>query len=253
MDNAYQTRLATQPEPHYAATLQEYCTRVQEEGQSTVVIRLRNWNGQANDPVVTVDISSSVFGAPGTSTTPPAVNVNDGTLVGSGDPARPAWNGNDWFWVRDDMFVAGDVNTPRILDDTAYVRNRVLVMRRPDRALLTVVGPTLGLRVQLTGGFAMGEISEDLLTLENVVFGGRWSKTDLLDTARSVEVCPGSDLYGIVSDAIDKIADVRSNPTEDGTGVPCNAVSFGVRFDGYRAHFAGLAPSPPLPDPCANP
>jgi hypothetical protein len=251
VDLQYSLLVMNDPNP-YAPNLQAYAERVQEDGMAVLLIRLMEWNGLANDPHVRVDVSQSVYGAEGTATDPPVVNLGSWVPGVSTDPppVKPMWLGNDWFWAREDSFIANDLATPRIFDDTAYIVNNQLVMHLPPRAELTFVGPTLGLEVALTGGVAVGTISEDGTMLNNLIIAGRWSKNDLLLTSASVNVCPGSATYTLINSTLDNIVDVRSDPNQDGNGSPCDAISMGVRLTGYRAHFAGLVPGPPLPTPC---
>lgn len=239
------------PSP-YAPNLQDYAARVQREGMAVLLITVTGWNGTANDPSVRVDLSQSVYGAPGNGGTT-APNPNLGSWVPGTStttpPVLPVWNGDDWFWARRDSYINNDQGTPVIYDDTAYVTNNQLVAHLPPGARLTFVGPTLGIEIALTQGTAVATFSEDRQTAE-VIIGGRWSKTDLLLTAKSVNVCPGSATYTLINSALDNIADVRANPTEDGMDLPCNAVSFGVRLNAFRGHIAGLVNGPPLPMPC---
>jgi hypothetical protein len=46
------------------------------------------------------------------------------------------------------------------------------------------------------------------------------------------------------------IVDVRSQPGSGGPDVPCDAISLGVEFTGYRVRFAGLADGRPLRNLC---
>lgn len=225
----------------YADTLQAYAERVMSDGLSSIVLRLRRWNGRPDDPSVTVDISQSVYGMPGDGTT----NVPS-YVPGS----IPAWQGDDWFWVRSDTFSNGDANAPKTYDSNAFVRNGTIVMSLPDRAELIFVGPGLGLRVALVQATGTATIDASG-RIDDVVLGGRWSRPDLLETSRAVGVCSqDTGLYGLLTAAIDNTADVRSDPDDDGDGAPCDALSFGVSFRAYPAHFAGLTTGAPLPDPC---
>lgn len=227
----------------------------QEEGIGNPVLRLRGWNGADDDPHVEVVISQAVFGTPGDGTpAPPAVTVGpDGPrLPDGGTPPPPAWMGDDWFWVRDDTFFMGDEAQPLVRDDNAYVAGRVLVITLPDRIDVIFTAETEGLLVRLTDARASGRISADGTMLEDVTVAGRWSVLDLLMTASAIGVCPGSAEHRILVSQLERIADVRSTPGTGGAGVACDAVSLGVEFTGYRAHWAGLAPAPPLPNLCPD-
>jgi len=226
----------------YAPTLQEYAAKVVSTGQSALVLRMRRWNGTPNDPSVTVHITQSVYGKPGDG----SANV---PTYSPGDV--PAWEGNDWFWVRSDTFLNGMDSEPKVFDNNAYVRDGVVVLRLPDRAELIFVGPGLGLRVALVQGTGTAVLREDG-GLDNVQIGGRWTRTDVIQTAQSVGVCPSNpSLYNLLVTAVDNNSDLRSNQDADGDGAPCDAISFGVSFRrGYPARIAGLVTGAPLPDTC---
>jgi len=227
----------------------------QAAGIGSILVALRGWNGEDDDPTVHITIAQSVFAvAANADGSMPEVTV-DGfdPLVGGLPAPPPIWDGRDWFWIREQSFVTGDPDLPHIVDDNAYIRDRQLVIRLPDRVDIILPGLNEGLLVRLTGGVASGRISEDLTRLETVTVGGRWSINDMLETARAIGVCPDGDVYRVVARQIDATADVRSAPDTGGPDVLCDAVSIGVTFQGYRANWAALVPGQPLVDLCTAP
>lgn len=233
-------------------TLEADARAAQEAGIGALVLRVRAWNGTGDDPRVDITVTQSVFGMPGT----PDAGVpggGDGGLptVPDGGLPPPAWMGDDYFWGRDDTFLDGNPERPRVRDDNAYVVDRVAVFRIPDRTEVLFTASEQGVLVRLTGGIATGRLSDDGQRIENVTIAGRWAITDMLETAERVGVCRGTAQYNIVSNLLDNTADVRSTPGTGGDGVPCDAISVGVTFTGYRAHLAGIATAPALPNPCA--
>jgi hypothetical protein len=225
--------------------LEETARAEQERGRGLPILRIFGWNGEPDDPRVDVHVVQAVFGAPGgPETTPPPPPMDPSTSL-------PTWNGDDWFWVRRDAFVGDDLTRPLLRDDNAYVAGGLVVVRLPDR--IDVVFPAMdyGVLVRLTDAIAVGRISADRTTLEDVVVAGRWSVNDLLSTARNIGVCPGSAQYNILLNQLDHIADVRSTAGTGGPGTMCDAVSLGVGFTGTRMRVAGLADGVPLADLCA--
>lgn len=217
----------------------------QEAGHGLPIVRIRGWNGQPDDPRVDIAIMQAVYGAPGgDETEPPAP---------PGEPAssRPDWDGRDWFWVRDDAFLMGDLEVPLIRDDNAYVAGGTIVARLPDRVDIIFPADEYGVLVRITGASVSGRISADGLTMQDVIVSGRWAITDLLSTARNIGICPGERDYDLLVAQLDRIADVRSRAGTGGPGVDCDAISLGVGFTGTRMRVAGVATGLPLADLCA--
>lgn len=231
---------------------QEQSLAAQAAGEGTLVLQMSGWNGQDEDPRVDIFIAQSVDG---TSAPEADVELVDGRLVMRSDGSEappPALDGNDTYWLRDDAFVMGDIDNPRIRDDNAYVTGRQVVMRLPDRIQILFFATGAGVKVRLTGGTSVARINDDNTLLSDVLVAGRWSIVDLLDTADNVGVCSGGSEYRLLLNQLETIADVRSTPGSGGDGVECDAMSVGVPFStGVIANIGGVAPSPELPNPCA--
>ena len=174
-----------------------------EVGVGAVILWLRGWNGTANDPRVDVTLSQSVTGTSGTAeqTEAPEAEIGEDYLPyapGTMDQLpEPAWDGNDWLWLREETFFMGALDRPRVRDDNAYVADGQLVLRLPDRVEIVFAGDGRGIRVKLSDAVAVGTFNEDLTRLEPVTFGGRWSIIDLLDTASSIGGGSGDDARGV--------------------------------------------------------
>lgn len=227
----------------------------QDSGLGAIVMRVRGWNGTANDNLVEVMLSQTVVGAPYTEGVeePPPMETND-EFQGHppGEPENryiPTYDGNDWFWLRTDAFVANDLERPKLYDDAAYMRDGVLVFSLPDRAEIIFTSTTAGVAVRLTDSTATAQLSADLSRPELVTMAGRWSINDLLDTARALGVCDEDTEFRIFQRALDRHADVRSDP-DDSEDLACNAISLGVTLVGYRARIAGMTDGPVLPNLC---
>jgi hypothetical protein len=235
-------------------TLEEDSRTNQAAGLGAILLRVSGWNGTRNDPRVSVLLSQS---AAGTTADPESVRFDGTTLVDDADgmPApMPAWDGDDHWFARDDTFLMADEARPRVRDDNAYVSDGTFVMRLPDRVdILFFAGSTAGVRVRLTDAYAFGELNEDFTAIEVATVAGRWAVLDLLETGNNIGICVGTPQRNIVEAQLDTIADVRSTRGSGGPGVICDAISLGVTFRAVRAHWAGLGPSLPLPDPCTEP
>jgi len=231
--------------------LEEQARANQELGLGTILVRIRGWNGTANDPRVDAYISQAAAGTPAD---PESVRFEGFDLVNVDDglPAPlPAWDGSDNWFARDDTFFMGMEDTPVIRDDNAYVVERTVVARLPDRIdILFFAGADAGVRVRLTDGWTFATFNEDFTETEIATVAGRWAILDLLETGDNIGICTGSAERRIVENQLDAVADVRSRPGTGGPGVPCDAVSLGVTFRGVVSHWGGLGPSLPLPDPC---
>jgi len=220
-------------------------------GLGTILLRASEWNGTANDPRLTIELTQA---AAGTSADPGAVEFDGFDLVNVSDglPApAPEWDGGDHFFARDDTYFGGE---PLVRDDNAYIADGVVVMRLPDRVnILFFVGADAGINVRLTDAYAFATLDDEQMNLTTATVAGRWRTIDLIESGDNIGVCVGSAERTIVENQLAKIADVRSTPDTGGPGVACDAVSLGVEFTGVRASFADLGPSRPLPNPCAEP
>jgi hypothetical protein len=104
----------------------------------------------------------------------------------------------------------------KIQDTTAYMADGVAVVRIPPREELLFFAGTVGARVLLTNAVTtavvegIGGDPSDLRLVNNIV-AGRWATNDLTQSGRHVGVCPGP-TQRVLTDQLDGIADVRSDP-----------------------------------------
>jgi hypothetical protein len=229
----------------------------QEEGFGLPVIRVTGWNGTPNDTRIQVVITTSVFATSAEGAAPdmpPIVDIRGPRDVRIGGEAAPlpAWDGEDWSWVRDDSYVGGDLSRPIIIDDNAYVRDGTFVTRLPSGIDILFPAMDVGVLVRLTDAIAVGVLGENG-DLETVTVAGRWSITDLLSTAENVGICRGTTEYNILEGQLGRIADLRRQPPEPGDPIlDCDALSLGVTFYGSRLRVAGLTPGAPVLNQCLN-
>jgi hypothetical protein len=230
-------------------------------GDGTMITRLSNWNGTANDEQVTITIAQAVDG---TSLPRDQVYMDEAThqlmLVDSpGVPAPPPqWNPAqpDNWWVREDGFFQGDPTMPFQQDTNAYIADGVVVNTLQDRPIVFKMGEH-AVQVIYRDARVLATLSEDFHSLTNVVVAGRWTVLDLLETATGVDLCPQDSQYGILRNEGYKYADVINNASLDGTGAVCDSVSMAVRFEeGVPANWEptedSIVPGPPIRDYCAE-
>ncbi|MEZ4374709.1 MAG: hypothetical protein R3B07_28100 [Polyangiaceae bacterium] len=217
-------------------TIQQSAQSNQNEGQSAIVVHVDGWNGQDDDPSVQVWMAETAYAIPD----------------GSTDPGTPAWDGTDTFYVPDAAFNNGDVNSPIIGNDNAYIAGRTLVMRLPDRSAFPFQTSDGQVFLKLTDATLTGQISADGTSMSNVILAGRWAGQDVLDTLVYINICPNSLEYGLVQNLLQNSADIRATKGTGGPGAICDAVSIGIQLTGYPGKFGGLIPSQPLVNPCAG-
>ncbi len=235
--------------------LQALVSDAQTGGNGVLIVRIRGYNGLENDPQVDVTLSQSVVGTPPLpNDSAPNLTITDavGRLPNGELSPPPLWDGKDYFWVRSDTVAGNDLESPLNRDDNAYVSGRTLVVRMPDRVDITFSGVAVGVLVRLSETVVVIDMSADTLTVPRAVFAGRWSITDILNTAASIGICPGNPLFDVAFSVLEESADVRADPRPNESGLVCDAASIGVHVDGVRARLAGVANPIPRTDQCLD-
>lgn len=182
-------------------------------GVRVPLIHLEDWNGKADDALVSVWAS-----------------VSADFSSSAGDV--PAWDGTDVFYPRDENFVEGDLDQPLAIDTAAYVAGNVLVANINDATFQFnwFEGlPDVGILIR---DFTLtGTIEEDG-TLSDVIIAGRWRTADMLQAFVDVGWCQGSLNYNAIVIVGEQFADVRADARSDNMGATCDAISLGVGFTG---------------------
>jgi hypothetical protein len=245
--------------PLILATMPDLSTQSLDDmhkGIGSIIVIVRGWNGADDDPLVDVVVAQSVFGTPALPDGGmPEPEVPDGGIVyydGGSVPPEPRWDGNDWWWVRVETFLDGDVNQPAIRDDRAYVAGGTLVIRLPNRVPIILSGTERASIIKLTDGRLTLDVAEDRETVPRAVLAGRWALSDVLRDIESAGICRDQTLYAAFSRLLDLAADVRAVPGSGGDDVTCDALSVATTFNGVRAHFGGLSDLFRIPTPCAD-
>jgi hypothetical protein len=247
--------------------LEDNLALTQGRGIGTVVLWIREWNGERNDAHVTATLTTAVAGT-----------SEDSSLVGfrANDPLNlaylegnpfelvpgPAWDGGDtWYLDPADFEAAGSgeasLDLPKTPQDDAYVAfGRVVVPLVAGTEFRLIAGdgsvPSDGaMSVVVNGGVLMGDISVDHTRLERGLFAGRFSIEKLAEATPSIGMC---DINATVIETLfGQFADIHGIPERDGAGAPCDAFSLGVTFNGIVGRIGGLAPSSrPRLEPCAS-
>ncbi len=204
---------------------QEVLSAEADAGEWSLVLRLRKWNGTAEDG----DVEVAIFSTPGYGWTP------DGTGGGGGaaEVPRPVWDGTDAWPIDARSLKPGSVGleSPAFVDENAYVAggNVVGVLGG------TFYAGTNQIPIQLATGLLVAPILEPELPtrrIENARFAGRWKGQDLIDAfgplqVNGVKLCNLGPIFEDVVADVCKLLDV----TTDGEVGTCDALSFAFSFD----------------------
>jgi hypothetical protein len=224
------------------------------DGEFGIVLRLASWNGTPEDDDVLVE----VFPAIGVALDPDA-----GVPVTGGKPAFVAAD----TWMRDRRFQ-NIVDASRIRSASAFVTGGKLVASFDSVTLpITVPSDKKPLDIVVREGFLYASLVPDGASwkLEKGVLAGRWRTADILAQVRTiyikdtiglknVYICDPNlpiPVYTAVKKEVCDGRDLRASSREDNKGLPCEAVSAGIRFDSYALDTPGpFADLPVVPARC---
>ncbi len=216
-------------------TAQTQAQSSQDKGHGALILHISGWNGADDDPAVNVWMSQSVYAIP----------------AGATAAGQPNWDGTDRFFVDQSAFAGGNLATPLIGNDNAYVVGRTLVFRLPERAPIYFQSGNGTFVLKLTDATLTARISADSTSMDPVIVAGRWSLVDIAQNFDQLGLCEGSFQRNLADNLMNSSADVRSTPGTGGPGATCDAISVGLQFTGYRGMVGGLASSPALPPKCS--
>jgi hypothetical protein len=216
-------------------------------GLSTLLVRIRQYNGTPEDTQVEL-----------------SVYVSDGTppLSDGGAPATPSWTGQD-AWIVDGTSVFG-ANGPPIVpisfDESAYVTGGVLVGALADFFVPLQVDSSDLMVLELRGGIVTGALASASggWSLSNGVIDGRLAATSLLaefahvhdPSTPSAYLCPASPSYADLKGLICPALDITADPAAQHTAT-CDALSLGIGFTAQSAQF-GPVQTVPRPTTCPD-
>ncbi len=235
------------------------------DGQWSLLLRVRQYNGQANDD----QISVSIYPSPGFALDP--CNPKE---------SKPKWQGDDVWPVAvvsvektggqggqggcSSQGASGyDINAPKYVDDNAYVSDHVLVANMPSAGLL-LSSATNAVHITFTAGFFTGKLEKQALGwyLKEGILAGRWKVTELFKTLSTLAsggepLCTDHQIYSLVKTAVCGYPDISSDL--GGQNELCDAVSFGMKIEAEPALFGvvhesvePVAECPAETDPAAD-
>jgi hypothetical protein len=216
-----------------------------DSGSQTVLVRIRGYNGQANDDRVEV----AVF----------AGTLWESVLAG-GPP--PIWDGHDRWrvttpWLERSADGSLSVDSARFRDQHAYVTNNTIVAHF-DAVLLGHAFIPAGTWQQ---GLLTARIVHQghAVVLRDAMLAGRWPARDLLHFLR-LELLPGAAtascrdgaIYGTLVKEFCPYIDIASG--KDGPSTPCDSISIFIGFDAEPAEIGDPIDVPePAPIDCDPP
>lgn len=190
------------------------------EGEWSILLRVRGYNGQPNDSKVRLDWY-----------------VPDNYDEDKESGAVPSWDGNDVWPIRATCLVeqdggTADIEKPRYFDDNAYVTNGVLVGSFTSSSFQVSADYV----IEFNGTFITGTIVEGPMgwTLEGGLMASRWKLQSLLAQVGRISllnlpVCTNHPAYPTLKAEFCSRADIFS-----GLGTPttsCDSLSAGMRFE----------------------
>ena len=202
-------------------------------GEWGVLIRVRNYNGEADDDEVELAwyMAEKLWAA---------------TVLDGGAKAPPKWDGSDAWPVRDMNVIGGDIDKPASADSKAYVSGGVLVGMLPSG--LFQAAPSMQFILTdpyLTGRLVKGASGWEL---QEGQVAAVWQMTDVFEqfnyfTVLSQPMCKGggNPFYDGVKQMICRHVDIfhdRGTPTS-----PCDSLSVGMAFSAQQAKFGPLMPT----------
>ncbi len=219
-----------------------------DRGEWSILLRISEWNGSANDAEVTVGIYSTT----GWQAPPDGGTTSASTGSGGAPPApAPLWDGTD-DWAIDARSLESplDLETPAFQTDKAYIAGGMLVA---ELGGLFFLGSTR-LPIRIASGRLLAPI--ELVqgqppAMRDAVFAGRWPADDLIDAIGTLLVgdgpfCEATALFNPVVERACRLVDV----TETGGLGTCSALSFGIRFDAEAVEHGTIVQPTGVPQIC---
>lgn len=208
-------------------------------GAGNPTIRLRGWNGLADDQNMEVAIVPAACGGPAGTTT--CDESSDLPLD---------WSRADNVFLPDASgLVAGDPEMPRLLDGTAYMSGNVMVARLPAGADIAIPTPHGPIVMQLNEAWLVAQLAADRSGLATGFVAGKWPRPSAEACAQYFGLCPGTPQHMPIATTVAGALDVVANG-DGGPGVPCDAVSIAIGFTAQLATWGPPATATAPPDPC---
>jgi hypothetical protein len=227
-------------------------------GSLSVLIRVRGYNGNADDP--SVDLSAFVSNG---------LSLPDGRPLPEGGVI---YQDDRDHWTYDTRSVlitdAGDLplgkhfyDFPKFASPKAYVSNYILVAPVGDDVEFGLGAVTIKVSQALFTAKIKGTTGNGLYKLVQGQLVGRWKTSDVLTTIGSIHdpitgtpLCMedpnGNTTYAVAKATVCGSANIRSDQVNDNKGLPCDALGTSLGFEAYPASFSVMTQGPPANAPC---
>jgi hypothetical protein len=219
-----------------------------QAGEFDLLVRVRNYNGLADDTSVEA-----------------ALYLSNGTdPQGDGGAPTPKFDGTD-TWTVDPRSLLGGVAPPYIpqpnsVDTSAYVRGGVLVASLANADIEFAAGAGLAsLKVNMTGVVVVGRLVKEgnVWALREGTLTGRWAARKFLTSIQSIKVpltneylCGDSGTYASIKALVCKNLDIVSSAQNDNTNAPCDALSLAIGYEAVQARFGNVKAGAGQLQPC---
>jgi hypothetical protein len=203
-----------------------------EQGAWTLILRVRNYNGTANDG----QVRAAIYLSPGTS-------------------SPPAWNGADTWSIADTSLTdMTTVDSPVTEDTVAYVSGQILVAHFASVPLV-FDSPSVHLAVDLRGVTLMATLEPPDAggwRLTQGTIAGKWTIADLFTDLSALRVggaavCTDAKDYTQIKHAFCGAADIA---LQTGAQSACDSLSFGMAFEAWPAKLGAPVTVPPPAGGC---
>ncbi len=230
-------------------------------GNSTVLFRVKSYNGGLNDKQVTF----IVYTSRGLSRPDPGDAGSDGA------PPPPKYDGTD-VWTIDPSSLLGGVTVdggpscegndnvcvPLFADTQAYVKDGVLVSHVDFPITIGSGGNELVLTISAATLYAKLIPDGATFRIDDGQIGGRFNAGGLLTAlgvsadpiGKASALCNDQALYQNIKARVCGAADIMTHPLDDSTGKACDALSIAVSFSASAGHLGPVFTKPPNSDPC---
>lgn len=208
-----------------------------DRGKFSMVFRMTGWNGEPDDPDVSLQVLNAFAANPGTD-------------------AGARFDGNDVWTIDAESLGGGRFPTNPVRK--AYVAGGILVAELPVLIFKARI-PTTGdkwllVRVALRDAHVTGRIARSGagFTITDGTVGGRSPSAELLRLSTLLGACPGALAYETMKPILCDARDVPLEPAKDGRDVACEAISLGVAFEAKPAKVTANVGTPVDPTPCGD-
>jgi hypothetical protein len=232
-----------------------------EEGFWTLLLRVTGYNGELDDPRVTV----AIYGPAGlqASSKSGMGSTDGGGGAGASDPCQtdpdagpivetiPCWNGHDvWRVGETSVGPSKSVDEPLYFDENAYVSKGTLVASVTETTL-SLGGATSYLGIKLTAGTIVGAIQAPQVDglgfrIVNGTLAARWKTADIFQTLSTFSsdgenLCKDDEpVYSLFKERVCGFVDISS--TLGGATLVCDSISFGMRFSTFPVKLGDIGP-----------